>query len=132
MQQWHRTHEYAFTKPLNNKRVTHILRLAVLITHTELKSRKDALRKLGIPEERVLKPGQLTCVFNSMIANNVITYDKIKKCYKKGKRHKEYMQYVVSQIQKLKTPSKEVQDFLDREYKTILKECSNSLHFILS
>ncbi len=123
---WIGTLSYNFTRPVSKtKGLAYTLRVALMFTADKtVRTRALILKELGEPRWNV--QGQLACLFTALNANDVIEYDKESKSYIKGSRHKEFLEYSLVMIHKhnLKDQHKE-------EYLTILKELSQTLHFIM-
>ena len=69
-------------------------------------------------------------MFTALNDSGVIKYDPELGCYSKGAGFKKLMQVAAENIRSLKKPSKEVEAFIEKEFSTILKFCSNAEHFI--
>jgi len=122
---WKGTLSYNFTRLITRKKVSLVLKIALLLTDNKtMKGRKEILKKLKEPNYK--RQGQLACAFTALNINEVIYYNKKNKCYEKGSRHKEYLEYTLSLLNKydLKKKYREI-------YLILLKEISHTLHFIM-
>jgi len=123
---WIGTLSYNFTKPVSKtKGISNPLKVALLFADgNTMKSRKLILKAIGEP--RWEAKGQLACLFTALNWNAVIHYDKEQKCYIKGRRFNEYMEYTLKEMNQLHLQTKH-----KKEYLTVLKEISNTFHFIM-
>ncbi len=126
--QWIGTLSYNFTKPISSKGVSRTLKVALLLIDTKPKSRGDILYAVGVNKARAYIKGQNACLFTALVWNKVIEYDKKEKNYVKGERFKEFMEYTFDMFNKNPDFKKKYR----REYKEVLLQTSNALHYILN
>lgn len=106
---------------------TKLLKMALLFTEGKtVKRRKDILIKVGLDKELACKKGYNSSLFDTLSRNCVIVYDKENRTYKAGRRYKEYLKHCVERMtaKGYQTKSKKI-------YSAMLKESSQSMHFIL-
>ncbi len=122
---------YRMTHPVTNTKIAQYFRVALLFAHDpNIKSRYMILKMVGVPAKRAERKGELATMFTALNDSGVIKYDPELGCYSKGDGFKKLMQVAAENIRSLKKPSKEVEAFIEKEFSTILKFCSNAEHFI--
>jgi len=123
--QWTSTFSYNFTCPVSKHKVAYTLKVALMFSGDRtMQSRSLILKELGV--ERWKTKGHLSCLFTALNYNHVIFYDKKQKCYTKGKRYKEFLEYSLKLMNNLQTKLQHNEIYLQ-----VIKETSNSAHFIL-
>ena len=124
--QWQSTYSYRLTRPVSRtKGIAKTLQVALLLANKQtMKGRKEILKAIG--ESRWESKGQLACLFTALNWNNVIKYDKETKSYTQGRRYKEFLEYSLNLMKHLNIQHKHKDEYL-----TLLRETSQTLHFIM-
>ena len=124
--QWQATHSYKFTRPVSRSSgLAKPLQVALLFNNNQtMKGRKEILKAIG--ESNWKTRGQLACLFTALNWNSVIKYDKETKSYIQGRRYKEFLEYSLNLMTRLGIQNKH-----KTEYLTLLRETSQTLHFIM-
>ena len=103
------------------------LKIALLFTDGQtVETRKDILLKVGVDKKLAYKNGYNSSLFSTLTINGVIEYDKKNKTYKAGWKYKEYLKHCSEYMMAKGYHKKE-----NKIYLAMLKETSQSLHFIL-
>jgi len=106
--------------------ITNLFKIALLFTENKTRSsRKEILLEIGIEPESVSKKGYYASIFGTLTANEIIFFDGKK--YTSGTRFKEYLEHCAKQMVDLGFNTEK-----RKLYKTLLKETSQALHFILA
>ena len=121
---WTANHSYNLKTFANKSKLSLPVKLVlVFLTNTSPGTRPVILKSMGV--ERFKDAGYLSGLFSVMTQNGIIKYSSKDKSYIRGRRYKEFLKDVERQLL-----DKKLSTLYKKEYVQILKEVSQSLHFI--
>ena len=121
---WTASYGYNLKQFMNKTKLHLPVRVALLFIGKEFPgTRPMILKTLG--DDRSKVAGHLTGLFAVMTQNSILKYSKKDKSYIRGRRYKEFLEDVEKQLL-----DKRLSTLYKKEYMILLRETSQSIHFI--